>query len=91
MPEMIELIGRLDQWLSIGLPKPTAWEPMCTHCLEESDRLVPDNPAHQRIWHDSGEGLIVSDADPVAHSEQAMRVLMEGGVEAYHAFLAAPD
>ncbi|NMH98905.1 hypothetical protein [Pseudonocardia acidicola] len=44
--------------------------------------------ARKRIWDDSAEGITVHDPDPVTHSQEAMRVLMEHGVDAYQAYLA---
>lgn len=48
----------------------------------------PNNPAQQRIWNDSAEGATISDADPVAHSPEAMKILFEQGVDAYQKWLA---
>lgn len=51
----------------------------------------PDSPSHQRIWHDSAEGMTVSEPDPIAHSAEAMTVLREQGVDAYQAYVAEHD
>lgn len=41
-----------------------------------------------RIFEDSAEGVTVAEPDSVAHSPEAMKILMEKGVEAYQAYVA---
>lgn len=48
----------------------------------------PNNPAQMRIWKDSSEGAKITPADKVAHSPEAIRILLEQGADAYHEWVA---
>ncbi len=49
--------------------------------------MAEEMPYH-RIWNDSAEGVKISDADPVAHSPEALKVLKEQGVDAWRQWVA---
>lgn len=57
VPELAALVGQLDQWLSVGLPKPLAWEPSCVLCAVDLGSPVLDSPSHRRIWHDELDAI----------------------------------
>ena len=56
---------------------------------DEAEREEQPPPGWHRIWNDSwGPVCTVSDADPVAHGDEAMKILREQGVQAYQEYLA---
>lgn len=68
----------------------TSWHEGWDGPKDEGVPYDPNNMAHQRMFGERVSVLPehITDADPVAHSDEAIKILLEQGTDAYQRYLA---